>query len=63
MLVAVVRPGASVTEDEIAAHLRGHLAKHMLPRTIRLVDALPLNDNGKVSKTKLRSLVQQTEAV
>ncbi|MGI5950221.1 MAG: class I adenylate-forming enzyme family protein [Brooklawnia sp.] len=63
VLVAVPRPGASVTEDEIAAHLRTHLAKHMLPRTIRLVDALPLNDNGKVSKTKLRSLVQQSEAV
>lgn len=63
MLLAVPRPGASVTEDEIAAHLRAHLAKHMLPRTIRLVGALPLNDNGKVSKTKLRALVQQPDAV
>ena len=63
VLLAVPRPGASVTEDDIAAHLRAHLAKHMLPRTIRLVGALPLNDNGKVSKTNLRALVQQPDAV
>ncbi|HSN43536.1 MAG TPA: class I adenylate-forming enzyme family protein [Propionibacteriaceae bacterium] len=56
VLVAVLRPGAQLTEAEIAAHLREMLAKHMVPRTIRLVDALPLNDNGKVAKGRLRSM-------
>lgn len=62
VLVAVPRPGVTVTEEEVAAHLRANLAKHMQPRSIRLVDALPLNDNGKVSKARLRAMVQQQDA-
>ena len=51
------RPGAPVTEDDIAAHLRATLARHMVPRTIRFVDALPLNDNGKIAKSQIRAMV------
>lgn len=54
-LFATVRPGAQVSIDQIREHLRGRLAKHMLPERIELVEALPLNSNGKVVKSELRA--------
>lgn len=56
-LFVVARPGTVVTPDEVFAVCREHLAKHMVPRTVRVVDALPLNANGKVAKSKLLELV------
>lgn len=57
VLFAVRRPGSDLDAEQIAGHLRGRLAKHMVPATIRFLDALPLNDNGKVSKGALRAMV------
>lgn len=57
VLFVVRRAGSALSEDEIAAHLRASLAKHMVPQSIRLIDALPLNENGKVSKARLRSML------
>jgi len=51
----VVRPGAEVTVDELLAWCREHLANYKVPRTIEIVDALPLNASGKVLKYELRS--------
>jgi acyl-CoA synthetase (AMP-forming)/AMP-acid ligase II len=50
------RPGATPTPTEILDLCRRHLAKHMVPRQVRILDTLPLNDNGKVSKPALRGL-------
>ena len=61
VLVAVRRPGAPVTEDDIAAHLRATLARHMVPRSIVFVDALPLNDNGKIAKSQIRAMVSAAD--
>jgi acyl-CoA synthetase (AMP-forming)/AMP-acid ligase II len=46
-----VRPGV---EDDLAAWARHHLANYKVPRTVRLVDALPMNAGGKVLKRELR---------
>lgn len=54
VLFATVRPGADLDVERVAAHLRGRLAKHLVPGEIRLVDHLPLNSNGKVVKAELR---------
>lgn len=56
-LVATVRPGSTVTAQDVAAFTRAHLPKHMVPTTVRLVDALPLTASGKVSKSRLREMV------
>lgn len=58
VLVAVRRRGSTLSEEDIAAHLRATLAKHMVPRSIRLVDALPLNENGKLVKARVRDMVR-----
>ncbi len=56
-LVATVRPGASVREEDVLAHARGRLAKHMVPRSVHLVPTIPLNASGKVDNPRLRELV------
>jgi fatty-acyl-CoA synthase len=55
-VVAVVRvePGHTVTEDELRAHAREHLAGFKVPKRWELVDELPVNPMGKVQKFLLR---------
>jgi acyl-CoA synthetase (AMP-forming)/AMP-acid ligase II len=56
-LVVTARPGADVGEDDVLAHCREHLSKYMVPRSVVVVDGLPLNASGKVDKRRLRDLV------
>lgn len=48
-----LRPGTNATPDEIAAFCREHLADNKVPRTVVVLDALPLNPNGKILKKEL----------
>ncbi|WP_222106034.1 class I adenylate-forming enzyme family protein [Catellatospora sichuanensis] len=52
-LFVVARPGAEVTPEEVLAVCREHLAKHMVPASVLVVDALPLTASGKVAKARL----------
>jgi acyl-CoA synthetase (AMP-forming)/AMP-acid ligase II len=49
-----VRPGSSVSPDELIAHCRGELARFKVPKHVTFVDALPRNPSGKVLKRELR---------
>jgi acyl-CoA synthetase (AMP-forming)/AMP-acid ligase II len=56
-LALVVPPAdgaAPGLEDDLTAWAREHLANYKVPRTVRLVDALPVNAGGKVLKRELR---------
>jgi acyl-CoA synthetase (AMP-forming)/AMP-acid ligase II len=55
-LFVTTRPGAEVTPDEVLAVCRQHLPKHMVPRSVLILDALPLNANGKIAKPLLREM-------
>jgi acyl-CoA synthetase (AMP-forming)/AMP-acid ligase II len=55
-LFVTVRPGADVTPDEVLAVCRQHLPKHMVPHSVLVLDALPLNANGKIAKPRLREM-------
>jgi len=44
---------ADVTEEDLKAHVRAHLARFKVPREVVLVDALPRNATGKVLKREL----------
>jgi long-chain acyl-CoA synthetase len=49
--VAVLKPGQTVSEDELKAHCRAHLAIYKVPRAIGFTQApLPRNATGKVAK-------------
>jgi long-chain acyl-CoA synthetase len=50
----VLKAGFSLTEDELIAHCREYLAGYKLPRSVALVDALPLTAVGKVDKVAIR---------
>ncbi|MEV0947569.1 3-[(3aS,4S,7aS)-7a-methyl-1,5-dioxo-octahydro-1H-inden-4-yl]propanoyl:CoA ligase [Rhodococcus sp. NPDC049939] len=43
-----------ITEDEVIAYCREHLANFKVPRSVRFVDSLPRNPSGKVMKNILR---------
>lgn len=50
----VIRAGATLTEDEVVAHCREHLAGFKTPKQVFFVDSLPKNPSGKLLKRELR---------
>jgi fatty-acyl-CoA synthase len=52
-----LRPGASVTADEIAAHVREHLAGFKVPKQVHFRE-IPKTSTGKIQKQSLRQVVR-----
>jgi acyl-CoA synthetase (AMP-forming)/AMP-acid ligase II len=50
----IPRPGTTVEPDELIAWCREEMANYKVPRSVEVVDALPLNASGKVLKYELR---------
>ena len=53
--VVVLQPGAGLTADELTDSCRDHIANYKLPRTLEIVDALPVSGAGKILKRELRA--------
>jgi len=49
----VLKPGASLSEDDVKAHVKHNLAGHKVPRDVVFIDALPRNATGKIMKREL----------
>jgi fatty-acyl-CoA synthase len=49
-----LREGEDLSEEEIRAYCKEHIAYFKVPRYIRLVDAFPMTVTGKVQKYKMR---------
>jgi acyl-CoA synthetase (AMP-forming)/AMP-acid ligase II len=59
-LVAAVRPGSTITLDEVIAHLAARgLAKYKWPEDLILVEELPSTATGKIARVRL---IKQLEA-
>ena len=54
MAAIVRRPGSVLTETALHEFCRPRLARFALPRFIEFVDVLPMTENGKVQKFRLR---------
>jgi len=54
LLVAVRKPGASVSSEELIEHLGKVVAKWWLPDAVVFTGELPMTGTGKVQKQKLR---------
>ncbi len=54
----IPRAGAPIDEASIIAWCRDHMANFKVPRTVVLVDELPLTASGKVQRFRLRPTVQ-----
>jgi acetyl-CoA synthetase len=53
----VLAPGhtaSAALEDDIARHVRAHLAPYEYPKDIEFIDALPMTTTGKVQRKVLR---------
>ncbi|OBI90691.1 acyl-CoA synthetase [Mycobacterium sp. 1245805.9] len=64
----VPRAGVTLTEEDVVAHCREHLAGFKTPKRVFFVDSLPKNPSGKLLKRELRerfrsATADQTEAV
>jgi fatty-acyl-CoA synthase len=53
--IVVLRPGASVGPDELAALVKEHKGAHHTPKSIEFADAIPLSPLGKPDKKALRA--------
>jgi acyl-CoA synthetase (AMP-forming)/AMP-acid ligase II len=52
--VAVLRPGAPASADELAAYCAERIARHKRPRRVELVDTVPRTAAGKIQRKALK---------
>jgi acyl-CoA synthetase (AMP-forming)/AMP-acid ligase II len=52
--IVVLREGATLTADQVIAHVKERIASYKKPKTVEFVDELPKSANGKVLKRELR---------
>jgi len=57
-----LRPGASVTGEDIIAYCRDHLAHYKVPRFVAFC-VLPKTSTGKIQKFVLREMARSTSAI
>ena len=50
----ILKPGESMTEEELKEFVSSHMAKHKTPRYVDFVDSFPMNAAGKILKYKMR---------
>ena len=50
------KPGATVTEEELAKHCAGKIATYKIPRYWKLVTEFPMTVTGKVQKFRMREI-------
>jgi fatty-acyl-CoA synthase len=51
-----LRPGASLTGDDLRAFCKGKIATYKIPRYWKFVDAFPMTVTGKIQKYKMREI-------
>ncbi len=56
--VVALKPGASVTEVDLIAHLDGRLARYKIPKSVVIVAELPHNASGKLVRSRVREMVE-----
>ena len=62
-VTAVLLPDAELSEDEVKAHCRQHLALYKVPREVSLTrEALPRTASGKVDRGKFLKRVRAAAA-
>lgn len=56
--VVVLKPGTSLTLEELERHCAPQLARYKTPRMLHVMDEIPLNGAGKILKSTLREIVK-----
>ncbi|WP_418060657.1 acyl-CoA synthetase [Pimelobacter simplex] len=55
--VLVLRPGQATSIEEIRAFVKDHIAAYKAPRSLSIVDEMPMTGTGKVLKRELRATI------
>jgi fatty-acyl-CoA synthase len=63
LAIAVAAEGHELTLDDLRAGCDGKLARYKQPHRLTIVDALPRNVTGKISKPELRAQYQGSKSV
>jgi fatty-acyl-CoA synthase len=50
----ILKPGQTLSEDDVKAFCKGQIAHYKVPRHIRFVSAFPMTVTGKIQKFKIR---------
>jgi acyl-CoA synthetase (AMP-forming)/AMP-acid ligase II len=50
----VLKSDQTAMEEELIAHMQEHLARFKVPKSIEIMDALPLSGMGKILKRDLK---------
>ena len=58
----VVKPGQTLTEEEVKAFCRDSLAAYKVPKLVAFIDALPKSAVGKILRRELRDLDAKMQA-
>jgi len=56
----VLKPGQSASEDELLKFMAERLAKYKVPKSVSLMQSLPISATGKILKRELRDYWTQT---
>lgn len=54
MACIILKPGESMTEEEVKQYSLANIAKHKVPRYVSFVSGFPMNAAGKILKYKMR---------
>ena len=60
MACVILKEGETMTEDELKAYVRDHMAKHKTPRYVAFVQEFPMNAAGKILKYKMREMAVES---
>ena len=52
----VTEPGTELSIEQVRTHVKNHLARHKVPRTVTFIDELPRNATGKLLRRSLGQL-------
>jgi long-chain acyl-CoA synthetase len=58
----VVKPGQTLTVDEVVAFCKERLAPYKVPKLVEFIDALPKSAVGKILRRELQDLEAKKQA-
>jgi fatty-acyl-CoA synthase len=55
----VIKPGQTLTEEQLIQFCKGQIAHYKVPRYIRFVTEFPMTVTGKIQKFKIRDAMKE----
>lgn len=56
MACIILKEGENLVEEDVKAFVKGHMARHKVPKYVKFIDAFPMTASGKIQKYKLREM-------